>query len=159
MAKNCHRHARIQEAQHVRSSTMTKVEERETERSDCGTITGMMREKSCSQRNGIGTTRFPNLKSMLPEGYKWVNARPSKVQKTTRLLTIWPEEWPRLSTKQKGRGDSSLGRRKDQIARSSLKKRNLRRFIRRYRIPRGDLHSSSNIRQVRGSSNAVYSKR
>ena len=30
-----------------------------------------------------------------------MNGRPTKVQHASRLDTIWPEEWPRLSQKQK----------------------------------------------------------
>ena len=48
-----------------------------------------------------GTTRFQRLRMQLPEGNKWVNGRPTQVQKTTRLDTIGSEEWHRLLKKQK----------------------------------------------------------
>ena len=45
-----------------------------------------------------GTTRFQILRTTLPEGYKeGVNGRPSKIQKTTRPDSIWPEAWTQLS--------------------------------------------------------------
>ena len=60
-----------------------------------------------------------------------------------------PKEWHRLSKGTRARGDRKLGRRKDLIATRSPKKRDLRRFIRRYRISQGDLRSPSNTRKVR----------
>ena len=59
----------------------------------------------------IGTARFQTLTMKLSAGYKWVNGRPTKIQTTARLDTIWPEEWPRVSKDTKERRDSSLRRR------------------------------------------------
>ena len=47
-----------------------------------------------------GSTRFQILRTRLPEGYKWVVGRPTKIQKTTRADRIWPEAWTQLSKKQ-----------------------------------------------------------
>ena len=52
-----------------------------------------------------------------------VNGPPRKVKHTRRSDTIRPEEWPMKETKT--RGDCSLLRRTDQIARNSTEKRNL----------------------------------
>ena len=106
----------------------------------------------------IRTIRFQLWSLKLPEGYRSVNGRTTQVSNTARLVTIRPKEWPRTSKKQE-QADCSVRRRKDQIASSSQKKRKLRRFTRRYRIPQGDLRSSSKTRQVRGLFNAVYSQR
>ena len=49
-----------------------------------------------------GTTRFQILCTRPPEGYKWVNERPTNIQKTTRPDGIWPSVWTQLSQKQEG---------------------------------------------------------
>ena len=46
-----------------------------------------------------GTARFQNLRVRLPEGFTWVNGRPTQFQKTTRPDSIWPEAWTILSMK------------------------------------------------------------
>ena len=48
-----------------------------------------------------GTTRFWILRTRLPEGYKWVDGRPTKIQNTTRPDRIWPEAWTQLPKEQK----------------------------------------------------------
>ena len=57
-----------------------------------------------------------------------MNALPTNVVQITRLGTVWPEEWPRLQKKQEQEEIAAWERRRDQIARSSLKKRDLRHF-------------------------------
>ena len=60
----------------------------------------------------VGTTRFQISRTTLPEGYKWANGRPTKIQKTPRPDTIWPEEWPRFSKKlQNGKNRPAYGKR------------------------------------------------
>ena len=41
------------------------------------------------------------LPSRVFEGFKWVNGRLTKIQKTMRPCRIWPEAWTRLSKKHK----------------------------------------------------------
>ena len=48
-----------------------------------------------------GRTIFNLLRQPLPEGWEWVCGRATKIQKTNRPPTIWPEFWKALSTKQK----------------------------------------------------------
>ena len=48
-----------------------------------------------------GRTVFTLLRQPLPEGWEWVHGRPTKIQKTNRPPSIWPEFWKALSTKQK----------------------------------------------------------
>ena len=47
-----------------------------------------------------GRTSFTILKSRPPHGYKWVDGRLTKIQKTKRPDSIRPEEWPHLSRKE-----------------------------------------------------------
>ena len=42
------------------------------------------------------STRFHILCTRLPEMYKWVNRRPTEIQKTTRPESIWPEAWNKI---------------------------------------------------------------
>ena len=97
------------------------------------TIAGMIREKSCSEE-WIGTTRFQILRIQLAEGCTWVDGRPTLFQKTTQPDRVWPEEWSILTKKQKQEEISAWNEKKDQIARCSRARRDLRCFIRRYRI-------------------------
>ena len=46
---------------------------------------------------------FYLLRQPLPEGWEWVQGRPTRKQKTNRPPTIWPEFWKALSSKQKER--------------------------------------------------------
>ena len=46
------------------------------------------------------TTWFQIQRTRLPEGYKWANGRPTKIQKTTRPDSIWLEAKTQLSRKQ-----------------------------------------------------------
>ena len=50
-----------------------------------------------------GRTIFYLLRQPLPEGWEWVQGRPTRKQKTNRPPTIWPEFWKALSSKQKER--------------------------------------------------------
>ena len=48
-----------------------------------------------------GRTIFSLLRQPLPEGWEWVQGRPTRMQKTNRPPSIWPEFWKVLSSKQK----------------------------------------------------------
>ena len=48
-----------------------------------------------------GRTIFNILRQPLPEGWAWVRGRPTRLQKTNRPPSIWPEFWKMLSSKQK----------------------------------------------------------
>ena len=62
---------------------------------------------SCFEAKGVtlaeewtATTRFQILRTRLLEGHKCVNVRPTKIQKTTRPDSIWPESWTPLFKEQ-----------------------------------------------------------
>ena len=61
-----------------------------------------------------------------------MHGRRTKVPNTTRIDTIWPEEWPILSKKQKIKGGCSAGRQNMSDCKKLSEKRSLRQFIRRY---------------------------
>ena len=44
-----------------------------------------------------GHTRFSILKPQARIGYNWVNGRETKMQKTTRPDSCWPELWPLMA--------------------------------------------------------------
>jgi len=44
-----------------------------------------------------GQTLFYIIKPQLPPGMKWVEGRPTQIQKTTRPDSVWPEVWKNLS--------------------------------------------------------------
>ncbi len=46
-----------------------------------------------------GRTRFMLLKPKAPDGSKWVDGRITKIQKTTRPDSVWPETWKKMSQK------------------------------------------------------------
>ena len=48
-----------------------------------------------------GTTRIQILRTRLPDGYKWVDGRPSKIRKIARPDSTWYEPWTQSSKKQK----------------------------------------------------------
>ena len=113
----------------------------------------MIKRKVLLSEEWIATTRFEILRIQLPEGRKWVNGRPTKVQDAARLHTIWPQELCTLSTKKNTRGH-----RDEEIRlQETLRKGGI--FIQRYRKPHGDLQRTSKTRKVHGSFNAVYFQR
>ena len=79
-----------------------------------------------------GTTRFQILRTRLPEGLRRVNGRPTKIQKTTRPDSIWPEAWTRLSQNQRDKRNGRMGTRRCQTASSTPQRRNLRGIDRDY---------------------------
>ena len=89
---------------------------------------------------------------------KWVNGRPTKVPKYDTTRYDLAHCMAPSIKETKSRGDSSPGRRRDPIPRSSPNNVDLRRFARRFRIPQGDLRGSSKTCKVRGSFNAVRSQ-
>ena len=63
---------------------------------------------TCFEAKGVtlaeewtATARFQILRTRLLEGYRCVNGRPTKIQKTTRPDSIWPEAWTPLFKEQK----------------------------------------------------------
>ena len=48
-----------------------------------------------------GRTIFNLLRQPLPEGWEWVRGRATRIQRSNRPPTIWPELWKVLSSKQK----------------------------------------------------------
>ena len=51
----------------------------------------------------IGETRFPILHPRPKEGYEYQSGRLTKLQKTDRPPSVWPEVWNRLNTRQRER--------------------------------------------------------
>ena len=75
-------------------------------------------------------TRFQILWIKLLKGCKWVNGRPTKVQKTTRPETIWPEEWHRPSKKQKQEDNAAWDEEETRLQGAAPKTMDLRHFFR-----------------------------
>eukprot|EP00973_Karenia_brevis_P074880 10405201-Karenia_brevis.AAC.1 len=48
-----------------------------------------------------GTTGFDLLRPQPPDGYTWVGARLTKIQKTTRPGSVWPEVWFAMNGRQR----------------------------------------------------------
>ena len=91
----------------------------------------------------VGTTRFQHMRTKLPEGYTWVNGRPTKVQHITRTDTIWPEEWTRQSQRPEKEELANWDDTKTRLQATSTKERLRRVLTRRSRLTQGDRRSSS----------------
>ena len=73
-----------------------------------------------------GILRFQILRTRLPEGYKWVNGRPTKIQETTRPDGKNGLKLGREYPRHKRKNHCRMGRRKRQAASSTPQQRNLR---------------------------------
>ena len=82
----------------------------------------MTRERSCS-RGLDWNSSFPNLEDQAPRRYTWVNGRSTQVPTTTRLYSVWPEEWPRLPKKLKKKGVAAWDDEKTRLKKLAKKKR------------------------------------
>ena len=100
-----------------------------------------------------GTKRFRVLGRRFFEGYKWVHGRPTKIRKTIRPDSIWPEVCTQLFKKQK---EKEIVEWAGQTAISTWQRTYLRGVDRWQRLLQGDCRCPSETGKGDCSCSAVH---
>ena len=101
-----------------------------------------------------GLERLDSKTLRVQQEYKWVNGRPTSAKDHTTRHDLARRMAQTVNDTAQS-GDRKLGRRREKQD-SSLEMDFLK--VRRQRLPQGDLRSSRNTRNVKGSFNALHSQ-